>query len=104
MAAAARSAIASPSPAGETGGFHGVVGVELLDAAAALGLSAPPQDSSADNPTTDYPIARRNFLRTDEDNDYLDPGPATCDLARPSQRRAPPITAAGPEYGYDIDS
>ncbi len=60
------------------------------------------QDSTADNPTTDFPIARRNWLRTDEDNVYLDPGPARCDALSGFQSAAATYYASRPEYGYDL--
>jgi iron complex outermembrane receptor protein len=61
-----------------TGAFHGVVGVEILDQRPLWEYQRKIQDSTADNPTTDAPLARRAFLRTDEYSDYLDPGEATC--------------------------
>lgn len=63
----------------DTGRFHGVVGVELQRQAPLWEYERSIQDSTADNPTTNYTLARRTFLRTDEYVDYLDPGKATCD-------------------------
>ncbi|MDP5277486.1 TonB-dependent receptor [Sphingomonas sp. DG1-23] len=85
----------------ETGGFHGVVGVELLDQRPLWAYQRRLQDSSADSPTTEYPIARRNFLRTDEDNDYLDPGASVC-AALANLNGGTTYYARRPEYGYDI--
>jgi len=85
----------------ETGDFHGVVGLELLDQRPLWMYQRKIQDSTADSPTTDTPIARRNFLRTDEDNDYLDPGASVCaSLAK--LNRGSTYYASRPEYGYDI--
>src|SRR4029078_2664853 len=60
--------------------FHAVFGLELLDQRPLWAFDRSIQDSTADNPTTDAPIARRDFLRI-EPNDYvyIDPGQATCD-------------------------
>ncbi|HET7811334.1 MAG TPA: TonB-dependent receptor [Steroidobacteraceae bacterium] len=59
--------------------FHAVFGLELLDQQPLWAFDRAIQDSTADNPTTDSPIARRDFLRI-EPNDYvyIDPGQATC--------------------------
>ncbi len=62
----------------QTGGFHGVLGVEYLSQRPLWQYQRRRQDSTADNPTTATPIARRTFLRADEDQNYLDPGAATC--------------------------
>src|SRR6185295_22646 len=60
--------------------FHAVFGLELLDQRPLWAFDRPIQDSVADNPTTDAPVARRNFLRIEpNDNVYIDPGQATCD-------------------------
>jgi len=60
--------------------FHAVFGLEVLDQKPLWAFDRSIQDSTADNPTTDSPIARRDFLRI-EPNDYvyIDPGQATCD-------------------------
>ncbi|NIJ66234.1 outer membrane receptor protein involved in Fe transport [Sphingomonas leidyi] len=62
----------------ETGGFHGVVGVELLDQRPLWQYQRKLQDSTADDPTG-APLARRTFLRADEYLYYINPGKATCD-------------------------
>ncbi|KQM24705.1 TonB-dependent receptor [Sphingomonas sp. Leaf11] len=62
----------------ETGGFHGVAGIELLNQRPLWQYQRKRQDSTADNPTTATPLAQRTFLRADEDANYLDPGQATC--------------------------
>ncbi|MBO9499168.1 MAG: TonB-dependent receptor [Novosphingobium sp.] len=87
----------------ESGAFHAVFGAELQNQRPLWDYQRKRQDSSADNPTTDTVIARRNFLRTDEDNDYLDPGAATCaPLAKLNGGTT--YYATRPEYGYDIDN
>ncbi|WP_294320897.1 TonB-dependent receptor [uncultured Sphingomonas sp.] len=62
----------------ETGGFHGVAGIELLNQRPLWQYQRKRQDSTADNPTTATPLAQRTFLRSDEDANYIDPGQATC--------------------------
>lgn len=62
----------------ETGGFHGVVGIELLDQRPVWAYQRKLQDSTADDPTEGTPLARRTFLRADEYIDYIDPGADTC--------------------------
>ena len=59
--------------------FHIVGGVEYLLQRPIWGYQRRIQDSVADNPTTDGPVARRTFLRLDPDaQEYVDPGAATC--------------------------
>jgi len=59
--------------------FHAVFGLELLDQRPLWGFDRSIQDSVADNPTTAAPVARRNFLRIEPNEDvYIDPGQATC--------------------------
>ncbi|WP_153006102.1 TonB-dependent receptor plug domain-containing protein [Sphingomonas sanguinis] len=62
----------------ETGGFHGVAGIEFLNQRPLWQYQRKRQDSTADNPTTATPLAQRTFLRADEDANYIDPGQATC--------------------------
>ncbi|MEH3036571.1 MAG: TonB-dependent receptor [Sphingomonas adhaesiva] len=62
----------------ETGGFHGVFGIEFLNQRPLWQYQRKRQDSTADNPTTATPLAQRTFLRADEDANYIDPGQATC--------------------------
>ena len=60
--------------------FHAVFGLELLDRRPLWAFDRKIQDSTADNPTTDEPIARRDFLRIEPNEEvYIDPGQATCD-------------------------
>ena len=85
----------------ESGDFHAVFGVELLNQEPLWMFERKLQDSTADNPTTDFPIARRNYLRTDEYNTYLDPGEATC-RALAAQNRGTTYYGSRPDYGYDL--
>lgn len=87
----------------ETGGFHGVVGVELLDQRPLWMYQRNIQDSTKDSPSASTGIARRNFLRTDEDNDYLDPGASVC-ASLANLNRGSTYYATRPEYGYDIEN
>ncbi len=60
--------------------FHAVFGLELLDQRPLWAFDRSIQDSTADNLTTDSPIARRDFLRIEPNEEvYIDPGQATCD-------------------------
>lgn len=59
--------------------FHAVLGVEFLRQQPIWQYQRKRQDSTADNPTTDAPLARRTFLRADEYVYYIDPGKARCD-------------------------
>ena len=62
--------------------FHATVGVELLEQKPLWAFDRSIQDSTADNPTLDgdAPVARRDFLRIEPDEEvYVDPGQATCD-------------------------
>jgi iron complex outermembrane receptor protein len=60
--------------------FHAVFGLELIDRRPLWAFDRAIQDSTADNPTTDSPIARRDFLRIEPNDEvYIDPGQATCD-------------------------
>ena len=57
------------------------------------------QDSTQDGPTEGARIARRSYLRTDYNDDYLDPGAATCD-ALSAQNQGSTYRAFRPRYGY----
>lgn len=59
--------------------FHIVGGAEYLLQRPIWASQRRIQDSTADNPTTNGPLARRTFLRYNPDADqYVDPGAATC--------------------------
>lgn len=82
----------------ERGAFHGVVGVEVLNQEPLWAFDRDIQDSTADDPTRDTPLARRAYLRFDEVDDYLDPGQAACD-ALGSQNGGTTYYANRPRYG-----
>ncbi|NCT66615.1 MAG: TonB-dependent receptor [Rhodanobacteraceae bacterium] len=60
------------------GDFNLVFGAELLDQKPLWAYDRSIQDSTLDAPTSRSQTPRRTFLRTDWDDDYLDPGEATC--------------------------
>lgn len=61
------------------GNLDVVFGAELLDQKPLWAYDRPLQDSTADNPVTANPVARRTFLQYDPVGDgYVDPGAATC--------------------------
>jgi len=83
----------------ERGGFHGVVGVEALNQEPLWAYDREIQDSTADNPGTEVPLARRDFLRTFDGGDYyFDPGQATCS-ALSSLNGGTTYYASRPNYG-----
>ena len=61
------------------GRFHAVFGGEWLKKDPVWGFQRSRQDSTDDNPDPDRRYARRNYLRTDFYDDYIDPGQDTCD-------------------------
>ena len=85
----------------DAGRFHGIIGVELLRQSPLWEYQRSRQDSADDSPDPDGRIARRNFLRTDEYNDYLDPGAATC-APLAYLNGGTTIYGTRPDYGYDI--
>ena len=85
----------------DTGRFHGLIGAELLDQRPLWMYQRSRQDSADDAPDPDQRVARRNFLRTDEYNDYLDPGAATC-AALAHLNGGTTIYGSRPGYGYDL--
>jgi iron complex outermembrane receptor protein len=87
-----------------SGDFHAIFGVELLDQKPLWALDRSIQDSTADDPVTDAPLARRVFLRYDYDNDaYVDPGRATCDSLS-GQNKGTTYYASRPRYGLFDDA
>jgi outer membrane receptor protein involved in Fe transport len=86
------------------GDFNAIFGLELLDQKPLWAFDRSIQDSTADNPVTDQPLARRAYLRYDYDNDaYVDPGQATCD-ALADQNKGTTYRASRPRYGlFDDD-
>lgn len=63
----------------ERGDLTAVWGVEAIDQKPLWAYDRDIQDSTADGPTTGSRLARRAWLRTDYNDDYIDPGQATCD-------------------------
>lgn len=81
------------------GDFNAVFGVELLDQKPLWAYERDIQDSTKDGPSSSSQLARRAYLRTNYDDDYLDPGQATCDgLA--DQNDGSTYYAFRPRYGY----
>ncbi|WP_159979693.1 MULTISPECIES: TonB-dependent siderophore receptor [unclassified Novosphingobium] len=84
--------------------FHIVGGAEYMLQRPLWAYQRKIQDSTADNPTTASPLARRTFLRYDPDADeYVDPGAATCGRLS-SLNGGSTYYASRPRYGaYDDD-
>jgi iron complex outermembrane recepter protein len=61
------------------GEFSAVFGAELQNQRPLWAYERSLQDSTLDGPTARSQTARRAFLRTNYDDEYLDPGLATCD-------------------------
>lgn len=61
------------------GDFNAVFGVELIDQKPLWAYERGIQDSTEDSPAPGSRTPRRVFLRTDWNDDYIDPGQATCD-------------------------
>jgi iron complex outermembrane receptor protein len=61
-----------------SGDFNLVFGAELIDQKPLWAYERRIQDSTADAPTVRSQLARRTFLRTDYNDDYIDPGEDTC--------------------------
>jgi iron complex outermembrane receptor protein len=83
------------------GKFDTVFGLELVDKRPLWAFQRSFTDSRLDSPADPSDIiASRNFVRTDVDGDYLDPGKATCDkLSYLDQGTI--FYASRDEYGYD---
>jgi len=81
------------------GNFNAVYSVELQSQTPLWAYEREQQDSTQDGPTEGSRIARRAYLRTDYNDDYLDPGAATCEgLA--GQNQGSTYHAFRPRYGY----
>ncbi|WP_395117240.1 TonB-dependent receptor [Rhodanobacter sp. FW102-FHT14D06] len=61
------------------GDFNLVFGAELIDQKPLWAYDRKIQDSTADAPTARSQVPRRTFLNGDWNDDYIDPGQATCD-------------------------
>lgn len=83
------------------GKFDAVFGLELVDKHPLWAFQRSFTDSRLDSPADPSDIiASRNFIRTDVDGDYLDPGKATCDkLSYLDQGTI--FYASREDYGYD---
>jgi len=83
------------------GKFDTVFGLELVDKHPLWAFQRSFTDSRLDSPADPSDIiASRNFIRTDVDGDYLDPGKATCDkLSYLDQGTI--FYASREDYGYD---
>ena len=82
-----------------SGNFNAVYSVELQSQTPLWAYDRDIQDSTQDGPTEGARIARRSYLRTDYNDDYLDPGTATCD-ALSVQNQGSTYRAFRPRYGY----
>ncbi|MGH8214882.1 MAG: TonB-dependent receptor plug domain-containing protein, partial [Rhodanobacteraceae bacterium] len=83
------------------GKFDAVFGLELVDKHPLWAFQRSFTDSRLDSPADPSDIiASRNFIRTDVDGDYLDPGKATCDKLSHLDHGTM-FYASRPEYGYD---
>ncbi|HED4878071.1 TPA: TonB-dependent receptor [Stenotrophomonas maltophilia] len=82
-----------------SGNFNAVYSVELQSQTPLWAYDRDIQDSTQDGPTEGARIARRSYLRTDYNDDYLDPGAATCD-ALSAQNQGSTYRAFRPRYGY----
>jgi len=81
------------------GNFNAVYSVELQSQTPLWAYERDIQDSTQDGPTEGSRIARRAYLRTDYNDDYLDPGAATCE-ALAGQNQGSTYHAFRPRYGY----
>lgn len=81
------------------GNFNAVYSVELQSQTPLWAYDRDIQDSTQDGPTEGSRIARRAYLRTDYNDDYLDPGAATCE-ALSGQNQGSTYRAYRPKYGY----
>jgi outer membrane receptor protein involved in Fe transport len=83
------------------GKFDSVFGLELSDVQPLWAFQRDFTDSRLDSPADPSDIiASRNFVRTDIDGNYLDPGKATCDKLAYLDRGTM-FYASRPDYGYD---
>tara|TARA_B100000678_G_scaffold167736_1_gene140083 strand:+ start:1455 stop:4334 length:2880 start_codon:yes stop_codon:yes gene_type:complete len=86
-----------------SGPFHALIGAQYSAQRPLWGYERDIQDSTADNPTTDEPLAYRNFLRYDSGGYYIDPGAQTCaDLGFTNEGTT--FYAPRDGYGFDVDN
>ena len=85
----------------ERGSLNAVIGAELQVQRPLWAYDRAIQDSTKDGPTERSQAARRAFLRTNYDDEYLDPGQAACD-ALSSLNHGSTYYASRPGFGpYD---
>jgi len=85
------------------GPFHALIGAQYSAQRPLWGYEREIQDSTEDNPTTDDPLAYRNFLRYDSGGYYIDPGASTCaDLGFTNEGTT--FYAPRDGYGFDVDN
>ncbi|MGV8961192.1 MAG: TonB-dependent receptor plug domain-containing protein [Stenotrophomonas sp.] len=82
-----------------SGNFNAIYSVEVQSQTPLWAYERSIQDSTKDAPTAASRAARRAYLRTDWDDDYIDPGQATCD-ALAGQNDGTTYHALRPKYGY----
>jgi len=83
----------------DAGRFSAVYSLELQSQTPLWAYERSQQDSTLDAPTESARAARRAYLRTDYNDDYLDPGKVTCD-ALAGQNRGSTQYAERPRYGF----
>lgn len=93
----------SLTTAWNSGKLTTLFGAEYRNQQPIWGYDRDIQDSSADNPTRDEPLALRNFLRTDEYSSYLDPGASACN-GLSNLNRGSTYYASRPGYGWDVQA
>ncbi|MBB3033086.1 TonB-dependent receptor domain-containing protein [Alteriqipengyuania lutimaris] len=86
-----------------SGPFHALIGAQYSAQRPLWGYEREIQDSTADNSTTEDPLAYRNFVRYDSGGYYIDPGASTCaDLGFTNQGTT--FYASRDGYGFDVDN
>jgi outer membrane receptor protein involved in Fe transport len=91
-----QSHLLSASAGYDNGDFHAVFGGQFLDKKPVWAYDRSIQDSTDDRPFGTY--ARRNYMRLDIDENYVDPGEATC-AALADQNRGSTIYDYRPNWG-----
>ncbi|WP_422509939.1 TonB-dependent receptor plug domain-containing protein [Stenotrophomonas sp. GZD-301] len=83
----------------DAGRFSAVYSLDLQSQTPLWAYERAQQDSTLDAPTESARAARRAYLRTDWNDDYLDPGQATCD-ALAGQNNGSTHYAERARYGF----
>ena len=81
--------------------FYTLIGAQYSHQEQLFGFERDIQDSGLDSPTSN--LAYRNFLRTDSDGYYIDPGQATCDSLS-SLNQGSTYYASREGYGFEYPS